>query len=204
MKGRSGEHAGRVGARRRLRTGAALATVSALAYKGTIEGKLTLDLNLGRRIQPLVCEPVDIAAPREVVFDVLTAPYAARQARAMAEKVTVLERGTDMVLAAHRTPVRGGLVATTIETVRFTRPDRIEFRLLRGPVPHVVEAFELHELPPTGSAAPAWTRLAYSGQLGTDLWALGTWWGAQVAAAWQQAVAESMLAAKVESERRAR
>ncbi len=203
MKVQPGEHAGSVGARQRLRTGAALATIGALAYKATIEGKLTLDLNLGRRVQPLVCRPVDIAAPREVVFDVLSAPYAARQARAMAEKVTVLERGADMVLAAHRTPVRGGLVATTIETVRFTRPDRIDFRLLRGPVPHVVEAFELHELPPTGSAPPTRTRLTYSGQLGTDLWALGTWWGSQVAGAWQLAVAESMMAAKTESERRA-
>ena len=34
-----------------------------------------------------------------------------------------------MVLAAHRTPVRGRLVATTVETVRFTRPGRIDFRL---------------------------------------------------------------------------
>ncbi|MET7297981.1 hypothetical protein [Embleya sp. NPDC005575] len=58
----------------------------------------------------------------------------------MREKVRVPERGTDMVLAAHATPVPGGrLTATTTETVRFTRPDRVGFRLVRGPVPTVVE-----------------------------------------------------------------
>ena len=36
----------------------------------------------------------------------------------------MLERGSDMVLAAHRTPVSRRLVATTMETVRFTRPER--------------------------------------------------------------------------------
>jgi len=34
-----------------------------------------------------------------------------------------------------------------VETVRFTRPGRVDFRLVRGPVPHVVEAFVLTEQP---------------------------------------------------------
>jgi hypothetical protein len=38
-----------------------------------------------------------------------------------------------MVLAAHFTPVKCG-VTTTLETVRFERPNRIDFRLVRGPV----------------------------------------------------------------------
>ena len=38
---------------------------------------------------------------------------------------------------------RLGLVAQTVETVRFTRPERVDFRLVRGLVPHVVEAFVL-------------------------------------------------------------
>ena len=71
-----------------------------------------------------------------------------------------------MVLAAHRTPVRGRLVATTVETVRFTRPDRVDFRLTRGPVPHVVEQFLL-------TTTADGTRLEYTGELGTDLWAVG-------------------------------
>jgi hypothetical protein len=52
-------------------------------------------------------------------------------------------RGSDMVLAAHRTALRGRLVATTVETVRFTRPERIDFRLTRGPVPYVLSRFAL-------------------------------------------------------------
>jgi hypothetical protein len=40
-----------------------------------------------------------------------------------------------MVLAAHRTPIRGRLVAVTVETVTFALGERIGFRLLRGRVP---------------------------------------------------------------------
>lgn len=183
----------------RVRNAAALAALVGLAYKLTVEGKLTVDTGIGRRTRALRCDPVDIAAPREVVFDVLAAPYAQRQPRALAEKVTVLERGSDMVLAAHRTPVRPGLVATTVETVRFTRPERIDFRLLRGPVPHVVELFELHHLDGNDSS----TRVTYSGELGTDFWGAGAWWGEQVAVAWERAVAASLAAAKTEANRRA-
>jgi hypothetical protein len=65
---------------------------------------------------------VTIAAPRQRAFEVLSEPYLARQTRAIAEKIHILERGSDMFLAAHRTPIRGRLVATTVETVRFTLP----------------------------------------------------------------------------------
>ncbi|MEP6761050.1 MAG: SRPBCC family protein [Sporichthyaceae bacterium] len=189
----------------RARTVAALLAAGATGYALTVQGKLTLDTGVGRRFRPLSCPPVEVAAPRDVVFDVLTAPYAVRQSRAMAEKVQVLERGSDMLLAAHRTPVRAGLVATTVETVRFSRPERIEFRLLRGPVPYVVEAFDLEELDavtdPDGTA-PSRTLVTYSGQLGTDFWGLGGWWGALVSASWESTVAASLAAARVEAERR--
>ena len=165
-------------------------------YVGLVTGALPIDLGLGRRTRPLGPLTIDIAAPSDVVFDVIAAPYVQRPSRAMAEKVRVLERGTDMVLAAHRTPVRGRLVATTVETVRFTRPDRIDFRLVRGPVPHVVEQFVLT---PSGLG----TRLAYEGELGTDLWQLGQRWGDVVAARWEAAVDGSFQTIKTEAERRA-
>ena len=69
------------------------------------------------------------------------------------------------MLAAHYTRAYG-LTATTIETVRFEPPERVHFRLVRGPVPHVVETFELRDV---GGA----TELEYTGELGTDLWVLG-------------------------------
>ena len=114
-------------------TALVLAGVGALGYKLTVEGSLTLDTGWGRRMRPLGCPAVDVVAPRDVVFDVLAAPYGERRPRALAEKVEVLERGNDMVLAAHRTQLGGRRVATTVETVRFTSPARIDFRLVRGP-----------------------------------------------------------------------
>jgi hypothetical protein len=107
----------------------------------------------------------------------------------------VLERGADMVLAEHFTPI-GPLVTTTLETVRFEPPELIHFRLVRGPVPYVVERFRLRE-------TEAGTELEYSGKLGTDLWAPGRWWGALVAQRWEAAVQASLGAVKAEAERRA-
>jgi hypothetical protein len=168
-------------------------------YLGLVTGAAPVDVGIGRRVRPLGPQVVQISAPREVVFDVVGAPYGVRPAKALAEKVHVLERGEDMVLAAHRTPVRGRLTATTVETVRFTPPIRVDFRLVRGPVPHVVEEFVLSE---TGGGNA--TSLAYRGELGTDLWALGAWWGGVVGRAWERTVASSLESVKAEAERRHR
>jgi len=62
-----------------------------------------------------------IAAPREIVFDVIASPYLGRTPRALQSALEVWERGADMVLAAHFTPVKCG-VTPTVETVRFTSP----------------------------------------------------------------------------------
>jgi len=166
-------------------------------YLGLVTGALAPDVGVGRRTRPLGPQAVDIAASREAVFEVIAQPYLGRTTRAMREKVRVLERGSDMVLAAHFTPVAGGrLTTTTVETVRFTRPERVDFHLVRGPVPAVVESFRLTEQE-TG------TRLAYEGQMGADLWWLGAWWGAVVARRWETAVAASLATIKTEAERRA-
>lgn len=167
----------------------------AAAYAGLVTGACPVDLGVGRQSRPLGPLTTDIAADRESVFAVIMAPYLARQTRAMKEKLTVLERGDNMVLAAHYTPVRGRLRATTVETVRFTRPERVDFRLVRGPVPHVVETFTLTD-------HDGGTRLAYDGELGTDLWAPGRWWGDRVAGRWEAVVAATFTAIKAEAERR--
>jgi hypothetical protein len=176
------------------------AGVAAAGYVGLVTGACPLDLGVGRRVRPLGPQVVEMAAPREVVFEVIAEPYLGRAPRALADKLRVLERGGDMVLAAHFTPLGGrlGLVAQTVETVRFSRPERVDFRLVRGPVPHVVEAFELSE-----EAGGAGTRLAYSGEIGADLWWAGERWCALVARRWEQTVAASLAAVKAEAERRA-
>ena len=174
------------------------AVYAAAAYALLVRGALTLDLGVGRRTRELGPIDLHVAAPRETVFDVIAAPYLKRTPRAMADKLDVLERGSDMVLAAHFTPLGAGMSATTVETVRFERPDLISFRLVRGPVPHVVETFELKEAPEGG------TDFAYRGELGTDLWGAGAWWGERVARSWERTVEESLAGIRTEAERRAR
>jgi hypothetical protein len=164
-------------------------------YRLLTSGAATIDVGVGRRVRRLGPRSWDIAAGRELVFDVIAGPYLGRTPRALEDKLQVWERSSDMVLAAHFTPVKCG-VATTLETVRFERPERIDFRVVRGPVPHVVESYVL-------DATEEGTRLTWAGELGTDFWALGAWWGDQVARAWDKAVRSSLEAVVAEAERRA-
>ena len=158
-------------------------------------GKITVDLGIGRRLRRLGPVSRTIAAPSEVVFDVIADPYLRRTPQALREKLEVWERASDTALAAHFTQTPLGL-ATTVETVRFERPSLIAFRLLRGPVPHVAESFALE---PQEDA----TVLTWSGELATDLWALGSCWGGKVAAIWEQTVRASLDSITAEAERRA-
>jgi Polyketide cyclase / dehydrase and lipid transport len=180
---------------------AAVATAGGLAGVGyylVVTGKLTIDTGWGRRVRPLGPFGVEMAAPAATVFDVIAAPYLGRTPRAMSGKLQVLQRGSDMVLAGHYTPVhRGRLTAATLETVTFDRPHRIAFRLVRGPVPHITEEFALTE-------HDGRTRLDYSGELGTDFGIAGQWWAGRVAAAWEAAVRSSLTGIRTEAERRAR
>jgi hypothetical protein len=168
-----------------IAVGAVAVAASRWAYRRLVAGELVIDLSIGRTIRPL--GPIDarIEASRELVFDVIAAPYLGSPPSSLAEKIVVLERSEEMVLAAHRTPVRAGLVATTVETVRFERPGAVSFRLVRGPVPHVTERFELIE---EGDA----TLFHYEGELGADLWTLGRWWGDLVAQRWDEVVRGSV------------
>jgi hypothetical protein len=173
---------------------AALATI-AVAVLLVSRGAVTVDLGIGRSIRPLGPIEIRIAAPRAVVFDVVSAPYLGRTPRALQSKLRVVERGGEMVLAAHFTQLRG-LVATTLETVRFEAPSRVDFRLVRGPVPYVVEQFLLQE---DGEA----TLFEYRGELGTDGWAAGRLWGRLVARKWERAVRTTLESVRTEAERRA-
>ena len=184
--------------RRVARALAAAGGTALLAAGGLLVTRagLTLDLGVGRRVRPLGPIRLQIAAPPEIVFDVIAAPYLHKTPRAMRAKLEVIERGTDLVLAAHHTPLAPGLTVTTVETVHFERPHRISFRLLKGPVPYVVERYELQ--PHDGGTA-----FEYHGELGTDLWTLGAWWGNVVAPSWERTVAKTLDGVRAEAERRA-
>jgi len=166
-----------------------------LLWALVVRGSLAPDLGIGRRYRRLGPLTFRIAAPRDVVFDVVSGPYLGRTPRALSRKLEVLERGEDVVLAAHYTRAYG-LTATTVETVRFERPERVHFRLVRGPVPHVLETFELRDV-------DGETELEYTGELGADLWLLGSLWGAAVARTWEATVAASLEAVRAEAGRRA-
>jgi hypothetical protein len=180
----------------RIRTLAGGASVAALAWALVVRGTLSVDLGVGRRYRPLGPMTVRIAAPRDVVFAVVSEPYLDRTPRAMRAKLEVVERGDDFVLAAHHTRAYG-LIATTLETVRFEPPERVHFRLVRGPVPYVVEMFALGD---SGDD----TEVVYAGELGTDLWGLGRLWGATVARTWEATVEASLESIRAEAERRAK
>jgi hypothetical protein len=166
-------------------------------YRLYASGAITVDTGVGRRVRDLGPLTWQIAADRETVFDVIASPYLGKTPRSMKEHLHVWERGTDMALAAHFTKVKCG-VTSTVETVRFERPGRIHFRLVRGPVPHVRESFILDE---TGQGT---TSLTWEGELGTDFGALGAWWGDRVARAWENAVRVSLDSVIAEAERRAK
>jgi hypothetical protein len=174
----------------------AIAVGGRRAYRLLASGAVTIDVGVGRRVRSLGPLSWRIAAGRETVFDVIAGPYLGRTPRALEDKLQVWERGSDMVLAAHFTPVKCG-VTGTLETVRFERPERIDFRVVRGPVPHVVESFVLDD-------GDRGTTLTWEGELGTDFWFVGSWWGNLVARSWEKAVRASLEAIVTESERRAR
>ncbi len=176
---------------------AGLVTALAGGYVGIVRGAVTLDLGIGRRTRDLGPLRRRISAPRETVFDIIALPYLRKTPHALEDKVRVIERGTDMVLAAHFTPVGTGMTATTVETVGFDRPQRISFRLVRGPVPEVVETFTLEEV--NGD-----TQFEYRGTLATDLWALGDRWGRLVAQQWERAVTRTLDSVQAEAERQHR
>lgn len=181
---------------RRLLLALLAAATGRRAYRLLASGALTIDVGIGRRTRSLGPLSWQIAAPPETVFDVIAAPYLGPTPRALQDKLEVWERGTDMALAAHFTTVKCG-VTTTVETVRFTRPERIDFRVVRGPVPHLSEAFLLEP-------ADDGTRLTWQGELGTDLGPLGAWWGDLVARHWEKAVRASLEPITAEAERRSK
>ena len=174
----------------------ALAGAAAAASRLVARGTVTVDTGIGRRLQPLGPLSWQIAASRETVFDVIAAPYLQRTPVALRHKLEVWERGSDTALAAHFTPLGRDGVTTTVEMVRFDPPHQVDFRLLRGPVPHVAESFKLED------EGDKLCTLTWQGELGTDFWAIGAWWGHRVAREWEKAVRQSVARITKEAERR--
>jgi hypothetical protein len=181
-----------------------LAIVAALLVLGIgallffmTRGWLTLDLGWGRTLHPVGPIVSEVEAAPGLVFQQISAPYLGRTPSALRGKLEVLDRGDRMVVAAHRTKLRW-FESVTVESVAFEPPIRIGFRHLRGPVPHAIEEFVLHQ-------EGVGTRIEYRGELGIDFWVLGRLAGRLwVVPAWEKAVRASLEHITVQAEQRAR
>jgi hypothetical protein len=157
-------------------------------------GKLHLDLGWGRSLHALGPIEVGIAAPRELVFEILSAPYLGRAPRDTG--IEVLARGKDLVVAMHHTKVHF-YTAQTVEAVEFTPPETVHFTHLTGPVPHAVEEFALQE-------TDGVTNLRYSGEIGIDFSVLGRLAGRHwVRPQWERVVRDHLGDVKRQAEQRA-
>lgn len=126
-------------------------------------GRLHLDLGWGRSFHELGPIEIRIAAPRDLVFEMISEPYLGHTPKDSG--IEVLARGEDLAVAAHHTKVHF-YTARTVEAVKFEAPSRIGFTHLTGPVPHAVEEFALEE-------QDGVTELRYAGQVGIDFFFLG-------------------------------
>ena len=162
-----------------------------------LTGRLTLDLGWGRSMHPLGPLEITVDAPRDVVYDVVASPYLSRTPRELRSELDVLERGADLVVAAHHTRL-SWVTSTTVESVRFDEPERISFQLLRGVAPSVTEEFRFEE-------TDRGTAFSYRGELAMDFWILGRIAGRRaVAPTWERVVRRHMQHVKETAEGRAR
>jgi hypothetical protein len=146
-------------------------------------GRLHLDLGWGRSFHELGPIEIRIAAPRDLVFELISEPYLRRNSKDSG--IEVLARGESLVVAAHHTKVHF-YTARTVEAVKFDAPDRVGFRHLSGPVPHAVEEFVLTE-------TEGETELRYGGEVGIDFFFLGRMAGRRwVRPQWERAVREHL------------
>jgi hypothetical protein len=176
---------------------AALGLLVVLLVGAWLVGRLTIDLGWGRSQHPLGPMEITIDAMRQVVFEVVASPYLGRTPRALRDQIEILERGTDLVVAAHHTRL-SRLTSTTVETVRFEAPERVSFRLLRGVAPSVNEEFTFRE-------TDGRTVMSYRGELGMDFWILGRLAGRfLVRPTWEKVVRRHLDEVRAIAEERAR
>jgi len=157
-------------------------------------GRLHLDLGWGRSLHELGPITVPIAAPRDLVFEIIAAPYLGRTPGGSG--IEVVAKSDALVVATHHTRVHF-YTARTLEVIEFEPPARVGFRHLTGPVPQAVEGFTLEE-------TAAGTELRYSGELGIDFFLLGRIAGRYwVRPQWERVVREHLEDLKQRAEQRA-
>jgi hypothetical protein len=175
--------------------GALLIVLVSGAFLLLAMGRLHLDLGWGRSLHELGPIAVRIAAPRELVFEIIAAPYLGRAPGGSG--IDVVARSDKLVVATHHTEVHF-YAARTVEVLDFEPPSRVGFRHLAGPVPHAVEEFVLEEI---GEG----TELRYAGEVGIDFFVLGRIAGRYwVRPQWEGVVREHLEDLRARSEELAR
>lgn len=178
---------------------AALALLLLLTAAGSFlllaMGRMHLDLGWGRSLHKLGPITVQIAAPRDLVFEMISAPYLGRAPAG--SEIEVIARDRSLVVAAHLTKVHF-YEARTVEAVEFEPPERVIFTHLTGPVPHAVEEFAMDV-----DGEGMWLR--YSGEVGIDFFLLGRLAGRfWVRGQWERAVREHLEDLRRRAEEKAR
>jgi hypothetical protein len=157
-------------------------------------GRLSLDLGWGRSLHELGPITIRIAAPRDLVFEMISAPYTGRTPEGSG--IDVIARSDALVVAAHHTKLRF-YTARTVEVIELDPPGRVGFRHLAGPVPHAVEQFALEE-------SDGGTEIRYGGELRIDFFVLGRAAGRHwVRPTWERTVREHLEDLKDRAEQRA-
>jgi hypothetical protein len=173
---------------------ALIATSSAALFLALAMGRLHADLGFGRSLHQLGPITATIRAPRELVFEIIAAPYLGRNSAV--SEIEVLARSENLVVARHHTRVHF-YTAQTTEAVDFTPPTRVGFRHLTGPVPLALEEFILEK-------TELGTKLRYSGEIGIDFFALGRLAGRfWVRPQWERVVSAHIEDVKERAEARA-
>lgn len=108
---------------------------------------------------------VEIAAPRELVFEIASA-VDGKLPNGPSHEATLVERSGDVMVVRYRLMGRRGPVEL-LERVTLSRPQQIDYQRLSGPLDQVSErlTFEDH--------GKALTIVRYSGQVGRRLPLLG-------------------------------
>lgn len=143
-----------------------LVAVAAVLIVGIARGRITMELGWGRNRMGLRDRRVEIAAPPELVLDLLREAAGGEvPGISKREGTDVIEADGGLIVNESLNDSRFGLVRAR-EAVRFHPDGRVTYRHLSGPLPGTEEEFGVH-------ADDAGTRLTYRGSIPVDFWALG-------------------------------
>jgi hypothetical protein len=144
---------------------AILAAVAAVIIVQIAQGRISVAVPWGRRDVPLRERQVRIAAPRDLVRDVLTSAARGRTpSLESGERTEVVDGQDGLILNRSLTRSKFGLVQA-MELVRVTE-ERVAYLHVAGPLPGTSEDFRLEQV--NGE-----TLLGYRGRIPVSFWALG-------------------------------